>query len=122
LLLPVNHWASHRRAHPDRGAEEWDVGGHGWPFSLAALLSRLDEAREELEQYNRLRPGETVASFRRVSPVPLISVDEPALSAAVRAPEGRFAQRRHAGAGALGSRPASSAGLRARSRCAGARQ
>jgi hypothetical protein len=36
-----------------------------------ALDGRLDEAREELARYILLRPGETVASFRRESPVPL---------------------------------------------------
>jgi adenylate cyclase len=44
---------------------------HAFLAAAYAQLSRLDEAREELEQYNRLRPGETVANFRRVSPVPL---------------------------------------------------
>jgi adenylate cyclase len=46
---------------------------HAFLAAAYALLSRLDEAREELEQYNRLRPGETLANFRRVSPVPLAS-------------------------------------------------
>jgi adenylate cyclase len=44
---------------------------HAFLAAAYALLSRVDEARGELEQYNRLRPGETVANFRRVSPVPL---------------------------------------------------
>jgi adenylate cyclase len=44
---------------------------HALLAAAYALLGRLDEARDELEQYNRLRPGETVANFRRVSPVPL---------------------------------------------------
>jgi adenylate cyclase len=44
---------------------------HAFLAAAYALLSRFDDAREELEQYNRERPGETVASFRRMSPVPL---------------------------------------------------
>ncbi len=44
---------------------------HAFLAAAYALLSRPDEAREELEQYDRLRPGETLANFRRVSPVPL---------------------------------------------------
>jgi tetratricopeptide (TPR) repeat protein len=36
-----------------------------------ALLGRFDEAREEFGQYARLRPNETIVSFRRDSPVPL---------------------------------------------------
>jgi adenylate cyclase len=44
---------------------------HAFLAAAYALLRRLDEAREELAQYNRLRPGETLANFRRVSPVPL---------------------------------------------------
>jgi adenylate cyclase len=46
---------------------------HAFLAAAYALLSRPDEAREELELYNRLRPGETLANFRRVSPVPLAS-------------------------------------------------
>ena len=47
------------------------VSPHAFLAAAYALLGRLDEAREELAQYARLRPGETVASFRRESPVPL---------------------------------------------------
>jgi adenylate cyclase len=47
------------------------LSSHAFLAAAYALLSRLDEAREELAKYNRLRPGETMASFRRVSPVPL---------------------------------------------------
>jgi class 3 adenylate cyclase/TolB-like protein len=47
------------------------VSPHAFLAAAYALLHRVDEAREELGQYSRLRPGETVANFRRVSPVPL---------------------------------------------------
>jgi adenylate cyclase len=44
---------------------------HSFLAAAYALIGRLDEAREEVAKYARLRPGETVASFRRESPVPL---------------------------------------------------
>jgi adenylate cyclase len=47
------------------------VSPHAFLAAAYALIGRQDEAREELELYARLRTGETVASFRRESPVPL---------------------------------------------------
>jgi TolB-like protein/predicted Zn-dependent protease len=47
------------------------VSPHAFLAAAYAMLHLLDEAREELGQYSRLRPGETVANFRRASPVPL---------------------------------------------------
>jgi adenylate cyclase len=44
---------------------------HSFLAAAYALIGRLDEAREEVAKYARLHPGETVASFRRESPVPL---------------------------------------------------
>jgi adenylate cyclase len=44
---------------------------HAFLAAAYAFLGRMDEARQELGQYNRLRPAETVANFRRESPVPL---------------------------------------------------
>ena len=44
---------------------------HAFLAAAYAFLGRLDEAREEFGQYARLRPRETLASFRRESPVPL---------------------------------------------------
>jgi adenylate cyclase len=44
---------------------------HAFLAAAYAFLGRLDEAREEFGQYARLRPSETIASFRRESPVPL---------------------------------------------------
>jgi adenylate cyclase len=47
------------------------VSPHAFLAAAYALIGRQDEAREELGQYARLRAGETVASFRRETPVPL---------------------------------------------------
>jgi class 3 adenylate cyclase/TolB-like protein len=47
------------------------ISPHAFLAATYALLGRVDEAREELGQYARLRPGETVVGFRRESPVPL---------------------------------------------------
>jgi adenylate cyclase len=47
------------------------VSSRAFLAAAYALLGRLDEAREELGRYSRLRSRETVASFRRESPVPL---------------------------------------------------
>ena len=47
------------------------VSPHAFLAAAYALHGRLDDAREELGRYALLRPSETVASFRRESPVPL---------------------------------------------------
>ncbi len=47
------------------------VSPHAFLAAAYAFVGRMDEAREELGQYARLRAGETVTSFRRESPVPL---------------------------------------------------
>jgi adenylate cyclase len=47
------------------------VSPHAFLAAAYALIGRMDEAREELGQYARLHAGETVARFRRESPVPL---------------------------------------------------
>jgi class 3 adenylate cyclase/TolB-like protein/tetratricopeptide (TPR) repeat protein len=47
------------------------VSSHAFLAAAYALTGRLDEARAELAQHNRLRPGATVANFRRSTPVPL---------------------------------------------------
>jgi adenylate cyclase len=47
------------------------VSPHAFLAAAYALHGRLDEAREELARYALMRPSETVASFRRESPVPL---------------------------------------------------
>jgi adenylate cyclase len=47
------------------------VSPHAFLAAAYALHGRLDEAREELGRYALLRPSETVASFRRETPVPL---------------------------------------------------
>jgi adenylate cyclase len=44
---------------------------HAFLAAAYAFQGRIDEAREELRQYARLRPSESVANFRRESPVPL---------------------------------------------------
>jgi adenylate cyclase len=49
------------------------VSPHSFLAAAYALIGRVDEAREEVAKYARLRPGEGVASFRRESPVPLRS-------------------------------------------------
>jgi adenylate cyclase len=47
------------------------VSPHAFLAAAYALTGRTDEAHEELGQYARLRTGETVARFRRDTPVPL---------------------------------------------------
>jgi adenylate cyclase len=47
------------------------VSPHAFLAAALALTGRMDEAREELGLYARLRAGETIASFRRETPVPL---------------------------------------------------
>ena len=47
------------------------VSTHAFLAAAYALTGRPEEARAELAQHARLRPGETVMNFRRVSPVPL---------------------------------------------------
>jgi adenylate cyclase len=47
------------------------VGTHAFLAVAYALTGRSDEARAALAQHDRLRPGETVTNFRRMSPVPL---------------------------------------------------
>jgi tetratricopeptide (TPR) repeat protein len=46
------------------------VSTHAFLSAAYALTGRADEARAALSQHARLRPGETVANFRRTSPVP----------------------------------------------------
>jgi tetratricopeptide (TPR) repeat protein len=47
------------------------VSPHAFLAAAYALTGRTDEAHDELAQYARLRAGETVARFRRDTPVPL---------------------------------------------------
>ena len=47
------------------------VSTHAFLAAAYALTGRLDEARAALAQHARLRPGATVANFRRSTPVPL---------------------------------------------------
>jgi tetratricopeptide (TPR) repeat protein len=47
------------------------VSPHAFLAAAYALHGHLDEAREELARYAQLRPSETVAGFRRETPVPL---------------------------------------------------
>ncbi len=47
------------------------VSTHAFLAAAYALTGRAEEARAALAQHDRLRPGETVMNFRRVSPVPL---------------------------------------------------
>jgi tetratricopeptide (TPR) repeat protein len=47
------------------------VSTHAFLAAAYALIGRLDEAQAELARHDQLRPGETVANFRRASPVPL---------------------------------------------------
>jgi adenylate cyclase len=53
------------------GANPNAVSTHAFLAAAYALAGRLDEAKAALAQHDRLRPGETVANFRRSSPVPL---------------------------------------------------
>jgi hypothetical protein len=47
------------------------VSTHAFLAAAHALAGRMDEARAELAQHARLRPGATVTNFRRATPVPL---------------------------------------------------
>jgi adenylate cyclase len=53
------------------GANPNAVSTHAFLAAAYALAGQLDEARTALAQHDRLRPGETLADFRRSSPVPL---------------------------------------------------
>jgi hypothetical protein len=46
------------------------VTAYAFLAAAYALTGRSEEARAAFARYDRLRPGETVANFRRSSPVP----------------------------------------------------
>src|SRR5262249_36122506 len=47
------------------------VNTYGLLAAAYALSGRIDDARDALAQYQRVRPGERVRDFRRLAPVPL---------------------------------------------------
>jgi tetratricopeptide (TPR) repeat protein len=52
-----------------------DISDYAVLAAAYALAGRNEEARAALGQYTRFRPGETVATFRNLSPVPLQLTD-----------------------------------------------
>lgn len=52
-----------------------DISDYAVLAAAYALAGRNEEARAALAQYTRFRPGETVATFRNLSPVPLQLTD-----------------------------------------------